>query len=330
MQKRQLLQDGTKTSAIGLGCMSFAGFYGASSEAEAHETLAAAQDVGMDFLDTSNTYGMGISETYIGSYLAKNSDNFTIASKVGIWKNPVTGERGFNNEPAYMRAELEASLKKLNRDHLDLYYIHRVDPTIPVEDTMQAMLEFKKEGKIRGIGFSEISPATLRRAAAVGPVDALQSEYSLWTRYPELGILQTCAELNVAFVPFSPLARGMLSDVTLDPSTFGNNDIRKTGPRFLEPNFSFNMASIERYKAFAHDNGYTPAALAIAWCLSRGDNLLPIPGTRNAAHLRDWAVAADTTLSQDMLTELETLLPVGWAHGDRYSHEQWVGAQGYC
>ncbi len=330
MRQRQLLQDGTTASAIGIGCMSFAGAYGPTSEAETHDTLAAAQDIGLDFLDTANIYGMGRSETVIGSYLAKNKDTFKIASKVGIWKDPNSDKRGINNDAAYMRQELEATLRKLNRDYLDLYYIHRLDPTIPVETTMDALLTFKKEGKIRGIGFSEISPATLRRAAALGPVDAVQSEYSLWTRFAELGLLQTCQELNVAFVPFSPLARGMLTDVAPVPDTFADHDIRKTGPRFIEPNFSFNMEYIAQFRALASDVGLSPSALAIAWCLSRGERFFPIPGTRSRAHLLDWAAASDVTLTPDTLSEIDRILPIGWAHGDRYSRDQWLGPQGFC
>ncbi len=202
MERRRLLQDGTQVSAIGLGCMSFAGFYGATTEAEAHRTLAAALDLGIDFLDTANVYGMGASERIMGSFLNGDDSRFTIATKAGIWRDPDTGQRGFNNKAGYLRAELEGSLTRLGVDHVALYYIHRRDPSVEIEEVMQTLLALKAEGKIGGIGFSEIAPSTLRRAVAVGPVDAVQSEYSLWTRYPDLGLVQTCAELDVAMVPF--------------------------------------------------------------------------------------------------------------------------------
>ena len=212
MEQRQLLSDGTTASAIGLGCMSFAGFYGPTSLDASHRTLARAHERGVDFLDTANVYGNGVSEEVIGSYLKASGQSFKIATKAAIFRDPDTGQRGFNNKPDYLRQELEGSLRRLGVDHVALYYMHRRDPDIPVEDVMGTLLDFKAEGKIGGIGFSEIAPSTLRRACAVGPVDAVQSEYSLWTRYPELGLLQACAELGTAFVPFSPLCRGMMGE----------------------------------------------------------------------------------------------------------------------
>ena len=330
MKQRQLLQTGKTVSALGLGCMSLSGAYGDTSEAEAHATLSKARDLGITFLDTANVYGLGQSERIIGSYLNGNSGAFSIATKAGIWRDKEHGSRGFNNTAQYLKSELDGSLKRLGLDHVDLFYIHRRDRSIQIEDVMETLLALKAEGKIGGIGFSEISPSSLRRAVAVGPVDAVQSEYSLWTRQPDLGMVQTCAELGVAFVAFSPLGRGMLTSVTPDPQGFGESDFRRNTPRFSEPNFSFNLGYIERFKTYASDHDTTPAALAIAWCLARGKHILPIPGTRKADHLADCAAGVDLDLTDDMMAEIEAILPPGWAHGDRYSEAQRVGPEGYC
>ena len=204
MKTRQIRQDGKMISEVGLGCWSFAGSYGSTTEAEAHNTLSAAIDLGVDFLDTANVYGMGVSEKIIGSFLKGNASRFTIATKAGIWRDPETGKRGFNNKADYLRNELESSLSRLGLEHVDLYYIHRRDQEVEVEDLMETLLAFKSEGKIGGIGFSEISPATLRRASAIGTVDAVQSEYSLWTRQPDLGMIQDRYQtLNMVFIPMT-------------------------------------------------------------------------------------------------------------------------------
>ncbi len=330
MKKRQLLTSGKSVSEIGLGCMSFAGFYGSTTEQEAHETLTAALDLGIDFLDTANVYGNGLSENIIGSFLKGDDSKFAIATKGSIWRDPDTGERGFNNKPAYLREELEKSLQRLGLDHVALYYIHRRDTDVEIEAVMETLLSFKAEGKIGGIGFSEISPASLRRAAAIGPVDAVQSEYSLWTRYPELGMIQTCKELGVAFVPFSPVGRGIFATRTPDLADFADNDFRKNTPRFSEPNFSYNVKQVEEFKTLAADHGTTSIALAIAWCLAKGDHLLPIPGTRTAEHLAECAAGSALNMTSELMSDIERVLPVGWAHGDRYTPAQWIGPERYC
>jgi aryl-alcohol dehydrogenase-like predicted oxidoreductase len=330
VKTRRILQSGKAVSEVGLGCWSFGGAYGPTTEAEAHDTLAAARNLGVDFLDTANVYGMGQSEQIIGSYLKGRTDLFTIATKGGICRDPDTGQRSFNNSPTHLRAELEASLTRLGIDSVDLYYIHRRDQRIPVEDVMGTLLDFKAEGKIGGIGFSEISPATLRRAVSEGPVDAVQSEYSLWTRQPELGLIQTCAELDVAFVPFSPVGRGMFTQSAPNPAQFAKGDFRIPNPRFLEPNFSHNLTSVALFQQLAQDLSCTPAALAIAWCLAKGPHLIPIPGTRKASHLADCAAGSAFTMSDEILQAIEQVLPIGWAHGDRYSTEQRIGVEGYC
>lgn len=330
MKKRQIRQDGKMVSEIGLGCWSFAGAYGPTSEAEAHNTLSAALDLGIDFLDTANVYGMGASETIIGTFLKGDSTRFTIATKASIWRDPDTGVRGFNNKADHLRAELEKSLSRLGVEHVALYYIHRRDPDVEVEDVMDTLLALKAEGKIGGIGFSEISPATLRRACEVGIVDAVQSEYSLWSRYPDLGMIQTCAELGVAFVPFSPLGRGMFAPTSPVPAEFSDGDIRKGQPRFVEPNFGFNVKKVSKFKSLARDLSISPVALAIAWCLEQGSHLIPIPGTRTAGHLSDCAAGSSFPMTDEIMTRIDQILPTGWAHGDRYTHTQWVGVEGYC
>lgn len=330
MKQRQLLNDGAMVSEIGLGCLSFAGFYGPTSEVSSHDTLTAALDLGINFLDTANVYGMGVSEATIGSFLKGDADKFTIATKAGIGRDPDTGARGFNNKPDYLRGELEKSLKRLGVDHVSLYYIHRRDPDLQIEEVMETLLTFKAEGKIRGIGFSEISPSSLRRAAAVGTVDAVQSEYSLWTRTADLGMLQTCAELGVTFVPFSPIGRGIFGTKTPDRSQFEKTDFRIANPRFVEPNFSNNVAKVKGFKTYAADIGTKPITLSLAWCLARGDRVIPIPGTRSADHLAECAAASAFQMTDDIMAEIERILPVGWAHGDRYTRTQCHGVENFC
>lgn len=330
MQRRQLGKNGPEVSAIGLGCWSFGGAYGPTDEAESHKTLKKALDLGIDFLDTANVYGAGVSEVVIGSFIKENPGKFVIATKGGIHRDPVTNARGFNNSPEHLRAELEKSLRRLRVDRVDLYYVHRREAERPIEDVMETVMRFRDEGKIGGIGFSEIAPASLRRAHAVHPVMAVQSEYSLWTRIPEMGMIQTCRELGAAFVPFSPLGRGMFTSRTPHPPAFEKSDFRKNNPRFLEPNFSRNVAAIEPFKAFARARGTTPAALAIAWTMAKGEHLIPIPGTRSAENLAEDARAADLALTSDDMAEIEKILPVGFASGDRYSDLQLAGAERYC
>lgn len=327
MQQRELGRGGPKVSAIGLGCLSFGGMFGVTDEAESFATLDAAWEAGITFYDTANIYGMGVSESVLGNWLADRRRDAVVATKVGIVTTP---PRGFNNAETYIRAELEASLKRLRTDHVALYYIHRRQQEIPVEDVAGTMSRLVEEGKIGGYGLSEVAPHTIRRAHAVHPVRAVQNEYSLWTRLPELGVIRACADLGVGFVPFSPVARGMLTDQQPDPATMRDGDIRRNMPRFLEPNFSANRAAIEDFRAFAAAKGVTTAALALAWVLDQGDHLFPIPGTRTAGHLRDWIGADQLVISDADRAEIDRILPPGFAHGDRYDEGQNIGPERYA
>lgn len=327
MQQRRLGQSGPNVGAIALGCMSFGGFYGPTDITESHETLAFARDNGVDHLDTADVYGRGVSEEVIGAFLKDNPHSFKVATKGGIRSGPT---RSFDNSPEYLRSALEASLTRLGVDYVDLYYVHRRQPDRPIEDVTETLVRFMDEGKIGGFGFSEISPASLTRAAAIHPVMAVQSEYSLWTRLPELGLIQTCKRLGTTLVPFSPLARGMFANTLPDPAKFSDGDFRRNNPRFVEPNFRRNGDFIARFGALAHGKGTTPAALALAWILAKGDHLIPIPGTRSPAHLAQNIEGARLKLNNTDMDEIEAVLPIGFAHGARYSDSQFVGPENYC
>jgi aryl-alcohol dehydrogenase-like predicted oxidoreductase len=332
MQKRQLGAGGPTVSAIGVGAMSFTDFYGPTTEAESHRVLATALDLGIDHLDTSNVYGMGLSERVIGSFLAgrRGPPPFTIATKAGIRRDHETGARSFDNTPAHLAAELDASLGRLGVETVDLFYVHRRDQAVEIEAVTETLAGFVRAGKIRAFGFSEIAPSSLRRAAAIHPVAAVQSEYSLATRAPELGLVQACAELGTALVAFSPVARGLLTDRPPTPESVARSAFLKVNPRFAEPNLSANLRLTDRFRELARDMGRPTASLAIAWLLQQGEHVLPIPGTRSPDHLRELAAGADLTLSPDDSARIEAVLSVGWAHGDRYSPQQWVGPERYC
>ncbi len=327
MQQRQLGKGGKSVGAVGLGCMSFAGMYGPTDLAEAHRTLARALELGVTHLDTALIYGAGKSEEMIGAFIKDHPGKFSIATKGGIKISP---EREFDNSEAYLRECLEGSLRRLGVDYVDLYYIHRRDQRIPIEDVTGTLARFIEEGKIGGIGYSEIAPASLERAAAVHPIMAVQSEYSLWTRLPELGMLQACKRLGTAFVAFSPVARGMFSRKLPKAESFANEGFRPNNPRFQEPNFSHNLAYFERFNEYAAGKGLSPATLAIAWVMHQDDTIIPIPGTRTAEHLEEDAAAADVKLTDQDIAEIEAILPVGFAHGARYSEAQSVGPEDYC
>lgn len=324
MKTRNLGATGPTVSAIGLGAMSFGGIFGPTDTATSLACLDAMLDAGITFIDTANIYGMGISETVIGQWLASRKPQVTLATKAAVVNGP---PRRIDNSESHLRAELEASLKRLNRDHVDLFYIHRREHGRPLAEVIGTLSRLMDEGKIGGYGLSEVAPETLRTAHAQLPCMAVQNEYSLWTRQPELGLIQCCAALGVAFVPFSPLARGMLGDTAIPRPTDG---FRDTNPRFVEPNFTTNTHRINAFRAFCAARGWSTPATALAWVLSRGPHLIPIPGTRSAAHLTQFARACDITLTPDDLIEIDRLLPPGFAAGDRYGDHQMMAIERYC
>jgi aryl-alcohol dehydrogenase-like predicted oxidoreductase len=333
MEKRALGPGGPEVSAVGIGAMSFTNFYGPVSEADSHAVLATALDLGIDHIDTSNVYGMGLSERTIGSFLEKQGKQkaglFRIATKAGIKRDKETGARSFDNTKAHLEAELDASLQRLGIDCVDLFYVHRRDPNLPIEEVTDSLAELVKAGKTRTIGYSEIAPASLRRAAAVHPIAAVQSEYSLQTRSVELGLVQTCEALGACLVAFSPVGRGLLTDRPPSAASVESSGFLKENPRFMEPNFSANLRITDHFRDLARDLDTSAASLAIAWLLHQSPTILAIPGTRSVTHLRELAAGAQLRLSESDLARIEATLPVGWAHGDRYSEAQWIGPERY-
>jgi len=313
-------------SALGLGCLSFGGIFGPTTEAESLRTLDAAWDAGITFLDTANIYGKGVSETVMGEWLRTRRHRPRVATKAAFSDDPA---RRIDNRPEHLRAELEQSLKRLGVDHVTLFYAHRHDPQIPAEDLAGTMQHFVQEGKILGYGLSEVAPYTVERAHAEHPVMAVQNEYSLWTRQPELGLIQLCARLGVAFVPFSPLARGVFGTPMADPATFAAGEFRTRIPRFYPANWPHNRVRLQAFHDFARSRGVTPSALALAWLLDRGPHVIPIPGTRRADHLRDWLQAPGMDLTDEDRDEIERLLPAGWTWGDRYDDTQAATVERY-
>ena len=332
MEQRELGSSGIAVSAVGYGAMSFSDFYGPTDEGASHAILDAMRDLGMTHLDTANVYGAGRSERWIGSYLARDRGArgaFVIATKAGIGAD-AQGRRVVNNDPAYLEEQLDASLARLGTDHVDLFYVHRREEARPIEEVAEALAAIMAKGKARAVGFSEIAPASLRRARAVCRIDAVQSEYSLQTRAPDLGLVQACAELGVALVAFSPVGRSLLTDRPLGAEAVAQSAFLRGNPRFQGVNFARNIEATDRFRAFARERGEPAAALAIAWLLSRGAQVLPIPGTRSVSHLREAARGAEIVLSAEDKAAIDAILPVGWAWGDRYDSAQWVGVERYC
>lgn len=327
MQIRQLGQGGPMVSAIGLGTMSFGGIFGPTTLEESLRCLDEAWARGITFLDTANIYGKGVSEQVIGTWLKTRKHPVHIATKAAIVDGP---PRRFDNSAKYMRAELHASLKRLGLDHVALFYVHRREEGRPIEEVVSGLADMIREGLIGGYGLSEIAPGTLRRAHAVHPCRAVQNEYSLWTRQPELGLIQTCAELGTAFVPFSPLARGALGQPGIDPAALPQGDFRLGIPRFQGQDWALNRARIAEFQALAASLGTTTPALALAWVLHQGPHLIPIPGTRSADHLADWAAADKIVITPEIQTAIARVLPTGWAHGDRYNLDQAITVERYC
>ena len=331
MKMTTLGQNGPATSQFGIGAMSFAGLYGDATEAQSHAVLDACLAAGVTHIDTANVYGMGRSEEIIGTWLAARPgarDQFTIATKAGITRRD--GVRTFDNSLAHMEAELDASLKRLGTDHVDLFYAHRRDPDRPIEDIAGGMAQLIAKGKTRAIGFSEIAPSTLRRAAREHPVAAVQSEYSLSTRAPELGLVQACAEVGASLVAFSPVGRSLLTDAPFDAARIASIAFLQSNPRFMPSNLDANLAANAAFCALARDLDISAAGLAIAWVAAQGDHVLPIPGTSSVAHLGELLEGATRNLTSEELAHIDETLPVGWCHGDRYNADQWVGPERFC
>ncbi|RZZ83656.1 aldo/keto reductase [Pseudoxanthomonas winnipegensis] len=323
MKTRTLGRNGPTVSALGLGCMGMSDFYGARDDATSIATIHRALDLGVTLLDTADMYGPHTNEELVGKAIQGRREAVFVATKFGIVRDPANPQaRGINGRPEYVRASIEGSLRRLGTDHVDLYYQHRVDPTVPIEDTVGAMARLVEEGKVRYLGLSEAAPDTLRRAHAVHPIAALQTEYSLWTRDPEEnGVLSTVRELGIGFVPYSPLGRGFLSGAIKRPEDFDADDFRRHNPRFQGENFARNLALVDKVRALAEAKGVTASQLALAWVLAQGEDLVPIPGTRRIANLEENLGAIDLVLDAADLAAIDAVFPVGAAAGTRYPEQ---------
>ncbi len=320
MKLRQLGARGPQVSALGLGCMGMSQGYGVPNEQRGLATIQRALDLGVTFLDTADIYGPHTNERLVGRAIRGRRTGVVLATKFGFIADPgLAARRKLDGRPEYVHRACEASLQRLGVETIDLYYLHRVDPQVPIEDTVGAMADLVRAGKVRFLGLSEVGPVTLRRAHAVHPITALQSEYSLWTRDAEdSGALAVCRELGIALVPFSPLGRGFLTGAVRTPDNFDENDLRRQNPRFQGENFARNLQLVDELKRLAQTRGCTPAQLALAWVLSRGDDVIPIPGTQDRRHLEDNLGALEITMSTEELATLEAIFPSDAISGARY------------
>ncbi|WP_329742234.1 aldo/keto reductase [Dyella sp. A6] len=330
MQTRTLGRNGPQVSALGLGCMGMSDFYGDRNDAESVATIQHALDRGVSLLDTADMYGPHTNEMLVGKAIQGRRDQVFLATKFGIVRDPANpSARGINGRPDYVRAACEGSLKRLGVETIDLYYQHRVDPGVPIEETVGAMAELVQAGKVRYLGLSEASAATLERAAKVHPIAALQSEYSLWTRDPEHnGVLDACRRLGISLVAYSPLGRGFLTGAIRSPDDFDADDYRRHSPRFMGDNFARNLALVDKVKAIAADKGCSPAQLALAWVLAQGEDVFAIPGTKKRSRLDENLGALDVTLSKDELAAIDAVFPHDAVAGERYSAESMTHVNG--
>ncbi|MBD0385122.1 MAG: aldo/keto reductase [Nostoc sp. C3-bin3] len=318
MRTRKLGKLGLEVSTIGLGCMGMSEFYSGRDEIEAMSTIHRALELGVNFLDTADMYGPFTNEQLIGKAIKDRRDQVVLATKFGNVRTEDGGWKGISGRPEYVHQACDASLKRLGVEVIDLYYQHRVDPTVPIEDTVGAMAELVKLGKVRHLGLSEAAPATIRRAVRVHPITALQTEYSLWSREPEDEILPTVRELGIGFVPYSPLGRGFLSGVITSPDDLAPDDYRRNAPRFQGENFYKNLQLVEQVKAIATEKGVTSSQLALAWLLAQGEDIVPIPGTKRRTYLEENVAAIEINLTEQELNRLEAVAPKNVAAGERY------------
>jgi len=318
MKQRTLGRQGLVVSELGLGCMGMSDFYAGRDEAESMATLDRALELGITFFDTADIYGPYLNEELVGRFLRGKRDRVVLATKFAIMRSPEGTWLGVNGKPEYVRQCCDASLKRLGVDHIDLYYQHRVDSNVPIEDTIGAMAELVHAGKVRYLGMSEAAAATIRRAHAVHPISALQTEYSLWTRDPEDDILPTTRELGIGFVPYSPLGRGFLTGRFRRPEDLPADDVRRSHPRFQGENFQKNLQLVDRISGLAVEKRCTPSQLALAWVMAQGDDMVAIPGTKRRGYLEDNAGAVNVRLSADDLRRLDEMMPSGVTAGLRY------------